>query len=373
MATPTLSQLVTTPTEAEAEADHLAKLAAGGMPTTSWGARSIGTAFVKVVAKAVADARAKIAALAKGALLGYATGDWLTLRAREAYEIDRAAATFAKGTERLTDAGNAGPFTIPPNGLVVKKANGTSYRSTNAANAVLPKSSTLDIEVQAELAGAGGNASAGELTTLATPTMAGVTVTNPGAITGGADAELDGALVARCRARWATLSFQGGPADAYVHWAQTASAKVTRVQVLENSPAAGSVRVFVAQTGGGFGADPDGVVLTVDGYVQKRRPLCSTVLVASATDVVVNVTAEVRLAAGYTLGGVTPAIQAAVTAYLNGLAIGATVRRAELVGAIVTVAGVVDCGIASLLPAGDVVLAVGEVAKVGSVTITQVS
>lgn len=357
---PTLTEL-TAPTTYETERQALLDaLAAKGFPVTSWRAGDVARTLLEIDAQALADLTTLRASIAKGGLLHYATGAWLTLLASEVYAITRNAAVATKGTVRLTAAADAGPYTIAPGQLRFASTTGLRYQSANTVNATLAKGGTLDITVQAESPGAAYNVANGSITTLATP-LAGVTCNNPDPgggswiTTSGVDEESDAALVSRCEARWPESGF-GSPGASYDLWARTADATITRTRVAASGSVAGGVDIYVAGASGAVGA---GAVTAAQTYINPRAPLGSVPSVVNATPLAVTVTATLFGKSQYQ----TPATAAATTAIqalIAGTAIGGKIYRAAIFEALMSPTGVENVTIAA--PAGDTTLTAAQVA-----------
>jgi hypothetical protein len=171
-----LASILRTRTREEIRDAMLATLGGLGFPVTSW--RDGGTArtIVELTAEGVSQAWALAAAVARGGLLVYAEGDWLTELAHGHFDITRSPASFATGYVRVTAGAGVGPYNIPAAALVV--SDGTRYyRSTNTATVVVPASGYVDVPVRAEGAGTAYNQPA--LTVLVSPALPGVAVTSP--------------------------------------------------------------------------------------------------------------------------------------------------------------------------------------------------
>lgn len=368
--TTTYSQLQTETTSDEYLATLLASLAAQGFPVTAWQPGNAGRSLARADAEALADLRSVVAEIARGGYLDTATGDWLDLVAEGVFALERVAATFAVGTVTLTCSPAAGPYSLSAGALVV--TDGTRrYRSTNAAGLTLSTGGALVVEVRAESPGAASNIS-GTLLSAAplSPALAGVTVSAaPSWIAIAAvDAETDAALRARCRLRWSTLG-RGANLDAYLYNALNASvAGITRAQALPG-PGNGEVTVYVAQAAG---TATSGQVAAVQSAIDLVKPVTDTAIVTAATPVVIAVTATVYVAAASDSTPNRTVATDAISAYLNGLQLGsATVDTARIGASIYAAAGIRDVDLVA--PAADVVIAAGQVATVGTVTLTWVT
>lgn len=352
-----------TPVSKDAELETLLKLLAlAGFPARSWHSGSVPRSLAEMEAETLAELNNVIADIARGGFLDDATGDWLTALAKSVFDEDRVEGVKTQGDVVLTCAAGAGPYAIGVGTFWVTDASGKRF--VNVTGGTLPDDDTLTLRFEAEAIGAEYNLPGGVLTIPVTP-LAGVTVNNPDVggtwITQtGADEESDEELRARCRAKWATLG-TGATTDSYTYWATTADAEVRRVNVLEHSnlgtPADGHVTLYLAGDGGAVSGD---AVTAVIAYIASRRPLCTTVHVASASAVGITVTATQYVEAAK-LAAAQAEVASLFTALNRELAIGAVAYRAEVIERLMTPAGMRNTVVAS--PAGDTALDVDEVAQ----------
>lgn len=214
-----------------------------------------------------------------GGLLDYSAGGWLTLLARNMYAVERIPRTAATCTVRLTNAG-AGVYPIAAGDITVAASGtGKTYRTQDTGT--LAAFGTLDLSVLAEEPGSESSAAIGEIDTIVSPTLIGVSAENT-TVAVGSDEESDEALRIRCRESLAALS-PDGAAAAYAYVARSAlrtdgtSIGVTRVRV---SATAGVVSVLLADPDG---APEAGDVTRIDDLIQTQVvPLGVTCSVAGA-------------------------------------------------------------------------------------------
>jgi phage-related baseplate assembly protein len=334
-----------------------------GFPATSWQSGAVPRTLLELSADRGSKLSELVAAIAKGGFLDRAEGDWLTLLAKSVFDETRLAAVKTRGKVVLTCAPAAGPYTISIGQLVASDASGKRF--ANIDGGTLAAGGTLTLTFEAETGGGAWNIAALTLTILLTP-LAGVTINNPIDITlgtwittTGADEETDAQLRVRCRAKWSSLG-TGATADTFRFWALTASAEVKRVSVREHDYAGSSIDGFVtlylAGDGGPVSAQ---AVADVAAYIAVRRPLCTTVLVFSATalNIVVAATLTVQAASLATAQGELPGY---ITEFARSLDVASTVYRAALVEQLMRPQGMINAVLTS--PAADVVLAFNAVA-----------
>ena len=362
-----LSQLLSPPTQAEQLTQLLSLLELGGFPATAWQSGSAGPVFANAEAAVLADLAESVAAIGAGGLLPVtpsgapsavgAAGAWLDLLGAQVYQSLRNPAAFTQGTVQVTDAANAGPFTIQPNGLTVEDPSRTYlYTSTNATPVTLPLGGTIQLTVQAAEQGAAYNLAPGQLTVLVT-SLPGATVTNPALgttgtwiTTVGVDSESDPLYAQRLAARWATLG-TGSTDGAYYYWATTPSltgtAEVTNAYVYS---IAGVVYVAIA---GPNGPVSSAAYAAVDAVLQVKRPLTDQVVTVNATASNTPIVGTVFVSPSYDLVATLSSVQVAVGQLLASISMGGSLYVNRLIQTIMDVPGVFNVQLSS--PGADVV------------------
>ena len=368
--TTSYATLTTPVTQAAYLSQILATLAAQGFPVTAWQPGNAGRTLAVADAAALTDLRAVIADVARGGYLDTATGDWLTLLAAGLFDLTRTPAVFAVGSVTLACVATAGPYSITAGALVV--TDGTRrWRSTNTTTQTLPSSGSLVVNVRAESPGTAYNVSGSTLLlTPVSPSLAGVTVTAASSwlTTSGVAEESDAALRARCRLRWSTLG-RGANLDAYTYNALNAGVSaVTRAQAVPGG-GDGTVAVYIAQAAA-TATSPQ--VASVQTYINAVNPITDTATVTAATAVTINVAATVYVLAASDSTANRVLATDAISAYINGLAMGDAVVDVARIGAsIYSAAGIRDVDLSA--PINDTTISAGQVAVVGTVTLTWVT
>jgi len=220
------------------------------------------------------------------------------------YGITKSAATQATGTVRVTGAAGSTVAT----GDVLQRYDATRYLVTGGPY-VYATSTTKDVTVQAETAGAAGNytyVSGAALTFVSPP--AGIVASAPlksaTSIAGGADLESDASLLARLLARLSDPP-QGGSRADYEAWAQEALPSTDRVWVQTwtdagSSLSPGYAKVLFTVEGTGAAVIPSGGnVSTVNAAIQVKRPVTAKVTVAAPSNHAFNLALNVHYADGY--------------------------------------------------------------------------
>lgn len=316
-----LSDLISTVEPEEAYQTELTGAAALGLTTSTWQSGDPTRTTFRVFGSLV-SLWSKIAVNAiKGGLLDYSSGGWLTLLAPNMHGVSRIPQTAATCTVRLTNAGG-GVYPITAGAITVAASStGKTYRTQNTGT--LNALDTLDLTVLAEEPGSDSSAGIGEIDTLVSPTLIGVTVANT-TVAVGSDEETDAELKIRCRESLAALS-PDGPSAAYAFIARSAlrtdgtAIGVTRVRV---SSADGEVTVLLA--------DPDGApepadVDRIDDLIQTQVvPLgvTATVSAASGSTIAIVYTAFVPTATGASDAEIKAQILTSLEQYFATIPIG---------------------------------------------------
>lgn len=288
-------------------------------------------------------------------------GEYLDYRAAE-HGLERKAATKAVG--QVTITGTHGAI-VPENSLFATAA-GVQFETV--AEVTIDETETITADIRAVEAGNRGNVPAGVITEIPVSIPGVTAVTNALPITGGTDTETDAALLARLLEKVRLPATSGNVAH-YLQWAKEVPG-VGDAKILPLWNGAGTVKVIVIDSNK-QPASAD-IVQNVADYIETVRPIGATVTVVSATSLAINVSATLTLAEGYTIPGVQPAIEAALTAYLKGIAFQQDyVSYAQIGNFIIDTPGVLDY--ANLLvngETGNVAIETEQVPIKGTVTLT---
>jgi uncharacterized phage protein gp47/JayE len=265
--------------------------------------------------------------------------------------VFRKAAAVAAGAVRFSGAAGA---SIPA-GQQLSNAQGVVF-STLAA-AVVGVGGTVDVTAVAVAAGTSGNQSNNTpATVIAAPdgiTAAATILT----MTGGAEIESSASLLDRLLLELSEVA-QGGNDKDYERWARSVPGveKAYRFPVRRGN---GTVDV-VPMPSSGLPSVP--LLAAVQAVLDAKRPVGMVpgwgVLALAPTAVLVDVTAALSLASGYTLDMVAPQVQAAILAVFARLEPGNTLVRHQLITAILNVPGVTDVTLST--PAANVTCSVDE-------------
>ncbi len=179
----------------------------------------------------------------------------------------------------------------------------------------------LQIPVTARIAGASGNVAAGALNTL-TQAISGIdTVSNPQALTNGADAETDVALRQRFVSYMASLSKATVQAGGY---AITAARSGLRYSLVENETYEGPSKrgYFYVVIDDGTGMPTADLLAHVYSAIDAVRPLAVNFGVFAPDVVKVNVEMALHVKDGAVPEAVQDAVRAKITQYINALGLG---------------------------------------------------
>lgn len=294
----TLDDLIRPVTIEEAKGSIYTVMASLDLPVTAWKPKSVVRAMVWVFAALMVAVATLVVLVVKSGFREYATGDWLTVHAKQTVGIDRDEATFAPGVVTLDNTGG-GLFSMAAREVIFESSVTHKTYVNTGAFVLAPTQTGLDVPVEAQESGSGSTASAGDITIIQT-TMIGVTCTNAAAVVG-LDAESDEDLRTREGTTLDALS-PDGPAGAYYAAAVAAvdgdgaSIGVNRVKVNENSTTGEVVCVVATATGavsGTVGTPGDDIDYVNINVQTKAVPLgIAGCTVVSATPVTVAVTFE---------------------------------------------------------------------------------
>jgi uncharacterized phage protein gp47/JayE len=297
-----------------------------GLTTENWSEGGFTRLLVALFAQFHTGSGDVVRIIAASHFLDFAEGLWLTLLAKQVFNVDRIEATYASAVEGITLTNTGGGlFIFDPRDIVFAHANGKTYRNTIAGTLV--PGGTLKLDIEAEEPGAASNATPESITELVT-TFIGVTCTNTVALVG-LDEEKDPELRQRCRDSVAALSI-GGIKRAYVFYAKSAKRAngtpvgVTRVRVM---PAIGDGTgiVYIAGASGAISAPDVAVVQAI--FDESVVPYGFTATVVSATNKSIDPpsTVWVPAALGLSEGAVQDKVAAALEAFVETLPIGGVI------------------------------------------------
>lgn len=269
-----IDDLITPVTAEEVLATILDVATTLGLSTTSWQSGQPSRTILTIVSRVIASTLSIVSTITRGGLLDWASTvtpeggpGWLDLLVASGWSTSRRAATYATVDVTITTTAACIGGTYAAGTFRVARG---SVTYANAASIIIPAGAgAVTGSFVAAVAGSTGSSGVGTITTVVT-TLAGTSCTNSAAAVG-ADAELNAELVARCKAKWASISVDG-PSGAYVFNAKTINGAnqvavtsgaltqpalpVTRATSVA-SASTGIVTTYVAHAAGAYATPPN--------------------------------------------------------------------------------------------------------------------
>ena len=243
--------------------------------------------------------------------------------------LPAAAATGFVTFSRFTPVGTA----LVPAGSQVRTADGTQTFAVQADPAsaawnaalggyVLPDgAASISVPVTALAPGTAGNVQGGTITLMASAIPGIDTVSNPGSIQGGLDAEGDAAL----RARFQNfIDSRSRATPVAVGYAISSLQQGLQYTIAENVDESGAPLMghFVITVDDGTGSPSAGLLANVREAVDVVRPLGSTFSVRAPTVVLADVTLSIDVTPGAQKSQMIGPVADAITTWINALPIG---------------------------------------------------
>ena len=255
--------------------------------------------------------------------------------------------------------------TVVPANTLWRSGADVDYQSL--AEFVMPAAEVGNINVEAVVAAAAGNAPVDVILSLVSPISGlGSQANVSTALAGGADIESDASLRARVLSRIQSPP-RGGTSEDYEFWSETAHPDVTRAWGRPLAGGLGTVTVYFMTDDAQDDGIPDAATVTiVDDYIQARRPVTAAVTVSGPTAAALNIA----------INNVEPSTQAVMDAIEAELADlirresepGGTLLVSHIREAISTAQGETDHELTS--PTADVTVQATQITTLGTVTFT---
>jgi hypothetical protein len=319
------------------------------------------------LAEVIAGLEESYVEFTKAGFLSTAEGDWATVHAKEVYNVDRQAATYAKPTVTLKNNGGGVFPSLGNGGLTVKcSATNKTYHTTDNPGTLGPNV-TLTFQLEADEAGAASSVGDDEIDAIVT-TLLGVEIVSS---TGAAaqDEQSVGELQDQCGDTLGALS-PNGPPDAYEYVcknpALTGNTEINRATSVGDHDS-GEVTVYVASATGSV--TPASVAAAQAACLKWATPLTVLPTVYSAAANPVAITAQIS-------GSDIPAsFRAAILGELGALfialPIGGTVHRSRIIAAIHDAVPQI-ASVNLISPAIDVVMPANNVPTLGTINLTEI-
>jgi uncharacterized phage protein gp47/JayE len=246
----------------------------------------------------------------------------------------------------------------------------SAYNATLNGYVIAVNTSSVNVPVQAQAAGSGGNIQAGSLTVITTPIPGVDTVTNGSAYANGLDAETDADLRARFVLFLASLSKATKTAVGYAITSvqQGLSYTLTENQDYDGTTDYGFFWVAV-DDGTGF---PSNTLLTnVSAAIDFVRALCIRFQVYAPVVETANVAMTLTTGPSYTHSAVVAAVTTALTNFINNLTLGNTLPYTQLAAIAYDVPGVINVSAVTLNSAtADLTATSKQVVKSGTIAVS---
>jgi uncharacterized phage protein gp47/JayE len=297
--------------------------------------------------------------------LGFADttyGEYLDRRAAEQGLTRKPA---VKATGRLTFSGPKG--TIIPVGTRVSTEGETPVYFVTTTEVTITEG-PVTVDAEAEVGGVNGNVDAGKITVVLGDLSGVVTVTNAEPFTGGIDEETDEELLARYKEK-VTRPITSGNKYQYEAWAKEVPG-VADARCYPRWNGNGTVKIVVVDS---EKRSPSAqVIQAVADHIEEVRPVLADVTVVGVTEVPINISVTVTLAAGVNPSDVEVSIRENITEYFKQIAFVDTIVRYTAIGnAILDANGVIDYSNLTVNGSvANVILNDDEVPILGAVSIT---
>lgn len=290
--------------------------------------------------------------------------NYMDLKAEEV-GLTRKKATFAEIEVTVNGAPNA---VLNSGSIFGTKDNRLYYTESDL---VLDSKGIGTVKVKAEKTGTKYNVNADEINYIPIKYSGIFSITNKNAYNGAVDDETNEALYERYLIKVRTPTTSGNKYH-YLNWALEVdgcgSAKVYPVW-----DGNGTVKVVIANSN--KRAASQELIQAVYEHIDKERPIGATVTVISSVEKSINVTANIKVATGFTIAQIQTEFTQLLTKYLEDVAFNAAYISLNKLGNILfDTSGVVDYdqlkinGITSNIPLGD-----EEIAVIGTITLGMVA
>lgn len=360
-----LNTLFTVETAASILAKGLEIAVTLGLPVTSWRAGDPTRSLYHYQAEILATQESTAAEYIKSGFLDSAEGDWLTILAKQVYNVDRVEATAAEGSLELSNSG--GGFYVWDAGDITFKSSATGATYHNTTSLTLAGGESGSVNFTADDVGSDYSVAEDEIDELVT-TFQGVSITSSDAATA-TDEQTDESLRETCRSSVGAMS-PNGPADAYVFVALssdlTGTTEVTRASA-DGDTDTGDVTVYVAGPSGPVTGPA--ITAVEDAIAEWATPLGITpeVVNVDTVDVAITVTVDIYQSVGETESDIEEAIETAIETMFAELPIGGNdgfLHVSHIIGTIKAVYPAHIYNVTVSAPASNVAIGENEIAVI---------
>lgn len=256
------------------------------------------------------------------------------------FSFSREAATYAKGNAIFSRFTATNAALIPVGGQiqtqdgtqtysVIADTGNAAYDVTQSGYVVAAGTASVTVPVQANTAGAAGNASANTVNIIVGSISGIDTVTNTNAFANGADAESDDAVRTRFQLWVASLSKSTLSA---IQYAIASVQQGVSYEVVENENYAGNTQYgyFYAVVDDGSGNPTSQFLDTVYSAIDAVRGLTITFNVFGPVVITANISMTITTASTVTHSDIVALVDTAVTDYLASLTLGQSLPVSKL-------------------------------------------
>lgn len=288
------------------------------------------------------------------------------------FGFERKGGIVSSGEVTFSRSGSTGIDTIPI-GTKVETPTGLVYVTTELATIADAATSSNVTGVDSEEVGVTYNVPLGSITVISDDIdIAGITVTNANATTGGVNIETDYQYKQRFQAYIEGLA--GSNLAGLISGALSVDG-ITSASVQELFPPVANVNVNLYVDDGSSAGVSAAKVLEIQSIIDGDgsednpgyRAAGVNVVVIAPTVVTQNVSVTISLLAGVDISQMEIDVNLVLSTYMNNLGIGATIIYNELVASCMEVYGVTD--VAITVPSGNVAILASQVGRLGTLTV----
>lgn len=257
--------------------------------------------------------------------------DLLTIAASD-FGVDRKSSVKAKG--EVTFTGQVGQ--LIPKDTQVRTEDGTYFKTLDD---VTLTNGTAKATVEAELGGVSGNVNIGDINTVVGDLAGVLAVTNEKAFDNGVDEESDESLLQRVYDKVRKPATSGNVYH-YEQWArEIAGVGAVRVYPTWNGP--NTVKIVLL--GDDKRTPSQAIIDATITHIEEERPIGANVTLVGATEVLIDINADLALSPGAVIDEVQANIGSALNEYLEPLAFkDPTVRYNRIAAILLDIPNIVD-------------------------------
>lgn len=337
----TVSKLLESISESEAFSYCVTLAKQFGYSPTAFISGSIGYTLLKVQAACFALISDSLKQVSENTFIDTATADYLTIKAKSDFDIDRSEATQTQIQTKI-QVTNATPETYEIGEVKIKINRKEFYLSEQLT---ISTDGIYDGYFLSTIYGSASRPGTSYVPSFTENPIPNATFVNSSISDGyyiynaeGQDEETDASLIDRCKSKWGSLS-GNGPEDLYLYWAKNTTignelTGVTRIKVEKSlAQSVGIVTMFCALADS---APSQAILNAISENIQKYRAICSTVSVEAATEKEIAYVLNVKVNGKAADDGVLEdTISTIISDYFSTVQIGGTIIDSTEVGYVV--------------------------------------